>query len=345
MQSSWSRASPPVAFSPGTTQGGIVAVIALLLAALTVGCGSGRSSPVVVRVGRVAIDRASVDHWSRAIALGSTVAGTLGRSSSTPRQKALEFLISSSWAIGAAAEHGVGVSEAALAQGLKEKIDGAPNGRSEFQEEISATGQTLEDVKLEVKAALAAKALRELLSRRVAPVTQAQIVDYYKLHLKSFRIPDRRLVNLIEAIHGYAHAVALGKRLGPSARFAKKAIRELVPRQTAYEDRHRSNGALVRAIFAAPPARVGGPVSFDGSWVLLVVRKLVPDSIKPLGEVKAEIAENLSEVRQRRALTSFFTAYRREWTAKTSCYTGFVVQKCSEYRGRVVAEGDPLVGE
>jgi hypothetical protein len=320
------------------------AVLALTLTAGMAGCGNGGSSPVVVRVGAIAIDRATVDHWARAIALGSTVEGVTGRSNSTPREKALEFLVSANWAIGEAAERGLRVSDNALARGLKERVDAAPNGRNEFEEEITATGQTLADVTLEVKDSLALAALRESLSRSVPPVTQAQVADYYTHHLQSFRIPDRRVVDLIEEIPGHAQAVDLGKRLGPGERFRKRAIRELVPRQTPYEDAHRENGRMVQAIFATRLGRVGGPVVYHGRWVLLVVRKLVPGSIRPLGEVGAQISDHLSEERHRRALASFLEAFRREWTAKTSCEPGFVVQKCSEYRGQLVSEGNPLEG-
>jgi hypothetical protein len=338
-------ASRPVARLRGPRRGIVAVVLALLLAAAATGCAGERSSPVVLRVGAVVIDRATVDHWARAIALGSAVAGALGRSSSTPRQKALDFLISANWAIGAAAERGLDVSEGAVEHGLREKIEAAPNGRGEFEEEIAATGQTLADVKLEVKAALALAKLREFLSTRVPPVTQAQIVDYYKRHRQSFRIPDRRLVDLIEEIHGYAHAVALGKRLGPGERFVKRAIRELVPRQTPYENAHRENGRMVRAIFATPPGQIGGPVIYHSRWVLLVVTKLVPGSIKPLRKVKAEISERLSTQRHRLALASFLETYRREWTAKTSCEPGFIVQKCAGYRGRLAPEGNLLAGD
>jgi hypothetical protein len=80
--------------------------------------------------------------------------------------------------------------------------------------------------------------------------------------------------------------------------------------------------------------------------VLLVVRKLVPaDGATPLSKVSAEIAQRLSGEREQRALEQFLEAYRHEWTAKTSCHAGYVVQKCSEYRGRLTPEGDPLEGD
>jgi hypothetical protein len=308
-----------------------------LLAAAIIGCGGDRPSRVVVRVGTVSIERATVDHWSRAIALGSTVEGVDGRSNSTPRQKALGFLISARWAIGAAAERGLGVSVAAVARGLNERIAAFPHGRREFEEEISATGQTPADVKLEVRAALAAVALRQFV-RSTAPVTQAQIAGYYSRHRKSFRIPDKRLVDLIEGIHGYAHALALGRQLGSGSRFAKRATRELVERESHWEDVHGWKGPMVHAIFTTRPGRLGGPVIFHTGLVLLVVRKLVPGRVKPLPDVKAEIVERLSEQHYRQALASFSVAYRREWSTKTSCQAGFLVPGCSGYRGRVAPQ-------
>jgi hypothetical protein len=229
--------------------------------------------------------------------------------------------------------------------GLQQRIKAAPDGSSEFQEEIAATGQTLADVKLEVKAALAMARLRQSISRSVPALTQAQIADYYKRHLQSFRMPDRRVVDLIEEIHGYSRAVALGKRLGAGKRFAKRAQRELVPLQTPYEDAHRANGRMVEAIFATLPGRIGRPVIFHGRWVLLVVRRIIPSSIQPLSKVSAEIAERLAADRRANALASFLEAYRREWTANTSCAAGFLVQRCSGYRGRLVPEGNSRAGD
>ncbi len=322
-----------------------VATIAVLLVAVGIaGCASGRSDPVVVRVGVLAIHRATVDHWAHAIELGSAVEGASGQADST-RQKALDFLISANWAIGAAGEHGLVLSSDAVARGLKKRIAAASGRPAEFEEEVSATGQTLADIEFEVKAALGASALRKSILRRVPPVTRARVAAYYKRHLSSFRIPQRRVVDLIEYIDGYARAVALGKRLGSGERFAKRGMREMVSRQTPYEDAHLENGQMVQAIFATPPGRIGGPVLFHRKWVLLVVRKLVHASVKRLQEVRAEIAERLSAARRDQALSSFLDAYRREWRAKTRCDAGFVVQRCSEYRGRPVPEPALLAGD
>jgi len=330
--------------------GASAVVVPLLLAAVLTGCGSASStsssssSEVVVHVGEAAIDRAEVDHWANAITRGNSVGTALGRTSGTPRERALEFLISSNWIIGETEERGLSISNAAVERGLREKIDALPNGRSEFQEELSSTGQTLADVKLEVKATVAVARLRAAVASRVPPITGAEVASYYSAHRQRFYLPDRRLVDLVEQIPGYAHAVALGKQLGPGSGFAKRAIRELVHRETPAEAASLPNGKLVHMIFAATPGRVAGPAIFNGQWVLAVVRKLIPAGIQPLAAVRGELSKTLAAERRQRALKRFAAAYIRKWTASTSCSPGYVVQRCSVYRGALVTEVDLLTG-
>jgi PPIC-type PPIASE domain len=331
----------------GTVWGRIARRAALGGLALAAVAGSGCGStprPVVVHVGSVAIERSTVDRWAKAIGLGGAGTASLEGAGGTPREKALGALISANWLIAEATRQGLAPSDHAVDHELDERIELTANGKHEFESELASTGQTLDDVRLEIRAALAAAKLRESLSRHVPAVTQSEIASYYRRNLASFRNPDRREVDLIEALPSRAAAVALGRRLGAGARFTKRAIRELVARQTPSEAAHLGNHLLVQAIFATPPGKIGGPVSFDQLWVILVVRKVVPSSIKPLTEVKAEISKRLSDERRRLALASFIDSYRKRWTARTSCSPGFVVQKCSQYRGPLKSEGNPLLG-
>jgi hypothetical protein len=318
----------------------------LLFAAGVAGCGSpsGTAGAVVVRVGDVSISRSRVDHWTGAVQRSSSVGTALGPTSGTPRERALDFLISSSWVLGEATAKGLSISNAAVEHGLQEKIDALPNGRSEFDEELSSTGQTPADVKLEVKSSLAVSMLRNVVAKRVPAVSPIEVASCYAHHRRSFRLPDRRSVDLIEEIRSYARAIALGKRLGPGAPFAKRAIRELVRRETPAEIANRSNGQLIHAIFAATPGRVAGPAMFFGHWVLAVVRKLIPAGIQPLSAVRGELSKTLTLERRNRALSQFAAAFVRKWTARTSCSPGYVVAKCSEYRGAHAGERNPLTG-
>jgi hypothetical protein len=323
---------------------------ALLLAAGLTGCGivsgdtvsdssSNSSEEVVVRVGDTTINRGEVDHWASAIERGNSVGTALGRTSGTPRERALEFLIPSHWIIGEAESQGLSISEASVERGLREKIRAAPNGRPEFQEELSSTGQTLADVRLEVKSTLAVTSVRDAVAKRVPRVTGAEVASYYTHHRRSFFLPDRRVVYLIEGIHDYAHAVALARQVRPGTRFAMPWFRELVSRSPEVADR----GKLAHMIFAATPGRVAGPTMFFGHWVLAVVKKLIPAAVQPLAAVRGELSKTLAVERRERALKRFAAAYVRKWTGRTLCSPGYVVRKCSQNQGAPVNE-NPLMG-
>jgi SurA N-terminal domain len=314
-------------------------VLVLMLAAA--GCGtSGTSSrEVVVRVGDTAIDRAEVDHWADAINRGSSVASTLGKTSGTPRERALEFLISASWIAGETQAQGLSISNAAVERGLQQKINQAPNGRPEFLEELASTGQTLADVKLEVKSTLAVAALRDAVAKRVPALTRAEVSGYYAHHRRSSYLPDRRVAYLIEGIHDYAHALALARQVKPGAHLTLPWFREVVSRAPEVEDR----GTLAHMVFAAIPGRVAGPALFFGHWVLAVVRKLIPAGIQPLSAVEGKLAKALEVQRRQQALKRFAAAFARRWTARTLCGPGYVVQRCWQYRGALTQE-NPLQG-
>src|SRR5262245_40470260 len=250
-----------------------IAVVGAVLAATVMsGCSGAGEGPVAVRVGDVSIGSDTVNHWASAIKLGSTVGASLGQKPGTPHERALAFLISANWLIGEAAEQGLAVTDTAADRVLKERAE-AVGGRSAFEKELASIGQTSEDVKLEIKAELAVRALHDLVTSRMPIVAATQeVMDVYHRDIARFRVPEQRRVDLIEAIESRAAAVALGGRLGPGARFAKRALHESVARQTPAEAAKAGNAELVRGIFAATPGKVAPPARFDHRWVLIVVR-------------------------------------------------------------------------
>jgi foldase protein PrsA len=310
------------------------------------GCGGSVQGPVAVRVGDITLGASAVNHWTKAIGLGSEVDRSLGKSHGAPREQALHFLISASWLIGEAAERGLAVSEATVKHRLQERIESVPDGKSEFEAEISSTGRTVADVELEIKAETAAMRLRAMVARRARRVTQADVAAYYWRHRLRFRVPEVRLADLIEGIHGTrAVAIALGRRIGPGRSFAGRSLHEHVARLAPSKTARRDNTDLLRTIFAAEPDRIAEPARFHNAWVLVLVRKVVPGRIKSLAEVKEGITSQLTSQRSHVTLLDFLAAFRSKWTARTDCRPGFVVQKCSQYRGAKVPEGNPLSGE
>jgi parvulin-like peptidyl-prolyl isomerase len=321
-------------------------VLAASAAVIAGASGCGGSTPVspVVHVGNVVISRQDITHWTIAIRLRSELGSSFRRLRGSSREQALEFLISARWLVGEAAEQGRAVSDSEVERRLRESVESAPSGEREFDRELSSQGRTTADVKLEIEAELAAQALSGMVFKRVPPITQADAAAYYTRHQTEFRVRELRVVDLIESIKTRAAAIALGKRVGTGLRFAGMAFRERVEKQTPHEEAQLSNGALVRAIFAAKPGSVSRPASFNKKWVLVLVRRILPARTKPLAAVKEEIVKRLTRQRYGQALKRFADAFRKKWRARTDCRPGFVVQSCPQFTGQPQSEPQ-LFGE
>jgi parvulin-like peptidyl-prolyl cis-trans isomerase-like protein len=313
---------------------------ALLL--LLAGCGGDPPSPAVVRVGHIAITKAAVEHWADAMRHGAGVGGAYNEPHRTPRQNALVFLIRSAWLRGEAASQGVSPSDAAVGRAFEDRREA--NGAGEFDRSLHASGQTVADVKLELQAELAARAIRQKVLDQVPAVGQAEVRDFYRTHRRLFLISETRTVELVENLPSPQAARALVQRIGTGPSFSKKALHEQLQinrGERLYPDIEH----VTHAIFRAPVGVASAPMSLNGRWTVFVVRKVVPASYKPLASVRSEIAAHLAKRRRAAALTDFIAAYRKRWTAQTSCRPADVVQGCSQYTGPALPEPNPLPGE
>jgi hypothetical protein len=322
----------------------VATVVALLTIGQLVACGGAPSEPVAVRIARVTIGTRLVGRWVRAIERGGEVDRSLAPTQGSPRERALDLLISAAWLRGEVADRGLSLSDAEVERRLHEQFDAYANGRSEFEKEIAYFDQTIDDVKLVTKAEMAAAVLGAAVSRQAGPVTHVDVVNYYTDNLARFRVPESRITDLIYGLPSRSAAVALGKRLGPGRRFAARALNEELPLYAPSVQARKGNTALIRTIFAAKPGTIAGPARFGSKWVLVVVRKIVPARIRPIATVEGEIATRLSRERHRHALLGFLRAYRSKWRAKTDCRPGYVVQKCAQYHGPIAQEDNPLAG-
>lgn len=304
-------------------------------------CGGGSRGSVVVRVGDVSIDGSTVNRWAKATAL-SIEGGAFVESNGSPRQHAVQFLIMAHWLIGEARDRGRTISRDTVERRVRERVDAFPNGKPEYERELSAGYQTSEDAELEIEAEVAGRIVRSFRPSNAGRATRSEVIDYYRRHASQFRAPPLRVVDLIEGLPSRGAAILLGKRLGPGERFARRAAHEHVAPETPAEAARWGNGELVHAIYAAPIGKVAGPARYADHWVLIVVRKTVPAGAVPLAQVEAKIATRLSGEHHRRAQRDFLQAYRRKWIARTSCSAGFVVWGCSQYRGSSPEETNPL---
>jgi hypothetical protein len=94
---------------------------------------------------------------------------------------------------------------------------------------------------------------------------------------------------------------------------------------------------VMKDLFATKPHVLVGPESLNGYSVFEVTR-ISPRWIKPLGHVRAQIVHRIADEEHKRALIRLIAQWRARWLAQTDCSKGFIVQKCSQYRGPVAGE-------
>jgi parvulin-like peptidyl-prolyl isomerase len=333
---------------PGLTRlRSLVALGITLCFAGSLGCAGIRPSPSVVRVGNASISKRTIDHWASVIARGAVVANVADPQWSAKRQ-ALALLIYSHWLVGEAANVGLHPSRRQLEQAIEAQERALQNGRDEFRELLTASGETLADAEFEARARLAAEAL----SRRFAALARQQaraevsaeaIERFYRAHAARYHLRERRYYDLREWIPTKAKAEAMRRWLGSGRRFAARASKEQPYRPTTYAGLP-GQAVAYRAVFAAKVGVLTGPVPLHGKWALFVLRRIEPPRVQPLSEVRAGIERKLLVPAERRARAQAIEGFHQRWLSRTNCRPGFVVQKCRQYKGPAAAEQDPLSG-
>jgi hypothetical protein len=317
----------------------IVGTIAWLLA-----CGGDPKRPVAVQVGAIRIDTQTVAHWRRVVARGQMLGGFGSEFQGTELQRALATLISAARLRGEAAALGVSPPAGRIRHALDDQREA--NGAGEFERTLRSARQTVADLELELTAKLAAEAIREAVNSRSPKVTEREVADFYaRNRSRLFRIPEQRTADLIEDLASPAAATALVGRIGTGRAFTKKALHEKLQPVGASEHFEPDIERVTRAIFAARLGAVSRPMSLNGHWTVFIVRAVTPPSFTPLAHVRTAIVARLAARHRQATLSSFVRAYRRHWTAKTSCGASYVVPGCSQYRGPERPEPDPFAGE
>jgi len=331
---------------------------AAFMAASAVTCGlsaceAGGRDPVVAQVGEGAITRTTLSHWMAVMAPEHVVpdaprfTACIHRESALTlqsadgalaqecrqqywalEQRALGFLISSRWLIGEASDEGLNVSS-------REARRRAREGNR-----ARASGTTPADVTFTTKAELAAARIRQTVTIGEPNVTEAQIAAYYRLNIRRFGRRERRYFDLVEGLASEAAAREVMQEVTRGRRLSDIANHEWLD-WPEIDDVRPTKRVLKRAIFAARPHVLVGPLPLVGFYCFFEVTRIAPAVTQPLSRVHHAIQGQLARERRRRALARFVRAWRRRWIARTDCAPGYVIQKCRQYAGPRSPE-DPM---
>ena len=312
---------------------GAGALTSLAVAGL-LACGAAGRDGIVARVGEATITSGAVDHWMTALAEGRPPSSATARKAL--REQALDFLISSDWLLGQATAEGLKPSETQVQRQLAlQRSASFPGGQPEMNEFLKATGRSHADLVLQARAELAAAKLRQAAASRQQPVTEGEVARFYARHRELFTIPERRTIQFTNRKRA-ATALALKREiLAGRRRFSSLAVWMTLPlTPLSYSPKLGRDSTLARAVHSARPNVLLGPVVVnDVDHYIFEVKSITPARVRPLSQVRGSIVRRLAAESQRRALAAFVEAWRRRWTALTTCSPGYVVQKCRQYSG------------
>src|SRR3712207_6431510 len=342
-------------------------------AALVAGCG-GVPGNAVAEVDGQAIEKSQYDHWinvaARSSGQGANAAVpkppeytecVANKRKTTPkpakgqpkvtdsqlknqckqeyeqlRDQVLQLLISFEWLQGEAEEQGIKVSDEEVKKSFDQQKKQSFPKEADYKKFLKDSGQSEEDILLQVKADLLATKIRDKVVKGKDKVTDAQIQDFYNKNKQRFSQPERRDLRVV-LTKGRAKAQQARRALGSgqdwkavSKRFsideASKAQGGKLPAQA----KGTLEKQLDEAVFSAKKGQLSGPVKTQFGFYVFEVTKVTPASQQTLEQAKETIRQTLQSQNQQKALEAFSKEYSERWKEKTDCREGYVIQQCKQ---------------
>jgi foldase protein PrsA len=351
----------------------ILALCALAVAAaLMAGCG-GVPGNAVAEVDGTAIEKSSFDHWLAVAAKSSGAQGGTAQAPKPPdfkeciaakrkatpkqakgqpkvtddtlktqckqeyeqmRDQVLQLLISFQWLEGEAEEMGIKVTDAEIKKALADQKKQSFPKEADFQKFLKDSGQTEQDILLQVKADLLATKIRDKVVKGKDKVSDAEIQSFYDKNKQRFAQPERRDLRVV---------LTKGKA---KAEQAKKALQsgeswKQVTKRYSIDEASKAQGgklpaqakgtlekALDDAVFKAKKGQLVGPIKTQFGYYVFEVTKVTPATQQTLEQAKETIRQTLQSQNQQKALESFSKKYSDKWKERTDCRDGYAIQQC-----------------
>jgi len=249
-------------------------------------------------------------------------------------QQTMATLVQSQWIEGEAKKQGVSVSDADVQKQLAQtKKTSFPTAKA-YAKFLKQSGMTEADVLFRLRIQALAQKLTQHVQKSAAPVTDAQVSEFYNKHRSDFAVPERRDLEIVltktEAQAKAAKAAIQGGMSWAAA--AKKYSTDATSKATGGVLRGVAKGqedrALDTAAFAAKKGVIAGPVKGQFGWYVVRVKAIAAPSVTPLAQAKAQIKPTLQQQAQQAKMTAFLTDFQKRWKDLTTCRTGYVVELC-----------------
>jgi parvulin-like peptidyl-prolyl isomerase len=259
------------------------------------------------------------------------------------QKKAMTELIEGVWIRGQAEELGVSVTEKQVEDELAAIKKSNFPGKGAYEKFLKESHFTPEEVNQLVELQIFTKEIQTQVSAEAPKPSSSEVEAYYEAEKEAqFTTKESRDVRLIlneDKGEVEAAKAALEKDSSPAnwKKVAKKYSSD--PSSAAKGGLQEGiteeflKGPLKTAIFDSPTGELVGPVKFEKNYVLVEVVKLNPEKEQTLAEAKPQIESTLGQQTQQEFLSEFVTDFDTKWTQRTTCASGFEMEKCGNFKG------------
>jgi foldase protein PrsA len=255
------------------------------------------------------------------------------------QQQVLGVLIQADWIIGEAESLGIKVTDTEVKAELVKIVKEEFTKPGSFKQFLASSHQTISDLLLRVKyRTMLPQKIEQKITSKKATVTAAQVEKYYDANKSKFGTPEKRSVEII-LTKTEAAAASAKKEVESGKSFTS------VAKKVSIDPTSKANGGLLpevvkgeeekaldAAIFSTAKNILSGPVKTPFGYYIFEVKSITPGTQQALSKVRASIKQQLIATQQQTALSAFVKNFKKKWTAKTDCKTGYVVQNCKQYK-------------
>lgn len=250
------------------------------------------------------------------------------------RDQVLQFLISSEWISGEAADQGVKVTDKEVQTQFQTTKKQSFPKEADFTKFLASSGMTLNDLLFRVKLDTLSNKLRTKITKGKDTVTPAQISAYYNKNKARFAQPERRDLRII-LTKTEANAQKALSRVKSGESFGTVAKALSVDQASKSQGgvllavaKGQQEKALDDAVFAAAKGKLVGPIKTNFGYYVFKVQKITPATQQSLKDATPTIKQLLASQNQQTALDTFVKNFRKKWKGKTECRDGYVTQDC-----------------
>jgi len=257
------------------------------------------------------------------------------------KEEAEKILLEGIWIQGVADEWGIEATDQEVAKKLKEIKKESFKSEAEFQKFLKESHYTPADIDTRVRIQILSEELQEQLKEKAPKPTQDETEDYYEAaKATQFTQKPSRDVRLIlnkdeKKAQEAFDAVSSDNSAKNWSEAAKKYSEDPTTKSSGGLRKEVQEGTLEEpvdaAIFAATEGRVEGPVEAPGGSYVFEVVNSTPESTQELKAVGSQIQATLAQRLEQEYFANFVATFSNEWTSRTFCAPGYVVERCANF--------------